>query len=193
MKDARASWKLWAAWGWLWHALWWKRSAAWSRCGLVCYSLMHCRLCFPCRVLLHSEHVAQVENEPGTSWWPLTLRRRTFSRSRNSFSFSLSFSLSLPFSFCCSLSRILPWKQRNQEKCRYLGIFSKKTEINSQKCRCVYLNIYNKYTQYTLCKQKTSITISSLKEHSYILIHIFIYIYIKHICFSECNFCWILM
>lgn len=79
-------------------------------CGMW-YSLRHCRPCFLCRVLLHSVQVAQLENEPGTSWWPLVLLRRTFS-----LSFS-SLSLSFPFSFCCcsfSFSRFLPCKKRDK-------------------------------------------------------------------------------
>lgn len=48
-----------------------------STCGFACqaltkrgrYSLVHCRPCFCCRLLLQSEQVAQLEKDPGTSRW----------------------------------------------------------------------------------------------------------------------------
>lgn len=70
---------------------------AWVRVQLWLwrYSLMHCRPCFFCRVLLHSEQVAQLEKEPGTRWCLFS-------------AFSLA---SFPFSLCCSLSRFLPCRE----------------------------------------------------------------------------------
>lgn len=57
---------------------------------------MHCRPCFFCRVLLHSEQVAQLEKEPGTRSCFLLLLLHPLSLA------------SFPFSFCCSFSRFLP-------------------------------------------------------------------------------------
>lgn len=73
--------------------------------GLWRYSLMHCRPCFFCRVLPHSEQVAQLEKAPVTNRCPLLLR---------TFSFSFT-SLSLSFALCCSLSRFLPCRGNTQE------------------------------------------------------------------------------
>lgn len=76
------------------------------------YSRMHCRPCFFCRVLLHSEQVAQLEKEPGTKRCPLLLLPLP------------PHSLSLAsFSFCCSFSRFLPCRG-TREKYIFMCKFS---------------------------------------------------------------------
>lgn len=98
---------------------------AWVRVHLWLwrYSLMHCRPCFLCRLLLHSEQVAELEKEPGTKRCPLLLWH-TVSLASLSFSFALS--------LCSSFSRFLPCR-----KSKIQVIFKKKHKLHGCIALCI--------------------------------------------------------